>query len=76
MLRLIVDPINGESMSEMTIFRQRMFQTVDASGFVDLFHAINVRFTSVISVYAHLSPFQFLQEGTASPKSRARLESM
>jgi len=51
-------------MSEMTIFRQRTFQTVDASGFVDLFHAINVRFTSVISGYAHLSPFQFLQEGT------------
>ena len=48
----------------MTIFRQRTFQTVDASGFVDLFHAINIRFTSVISVYAHLSPFQFLQEGT------------
>jgi hypothetical protein len=51
-------------MSEMTIFRQRTFQTVDASGFVDLFHAINVRFTSVISVYAHLFPFQFLPEGT------------
>jgi hypothetical protein len=33
------------------------FRTVDASGFVDLSHAINVRFTSVISVYAHLSPF-------------------
>jgi hypothetical protein len=47
-------------MSEMTIFRQRTFQTVDASGFVDLFHAINVRFTPVISAYAHLSPFQFL----------------
>jgi hypothetical protein len=43
-------------MSEMTIFRQRTFQTVDASSFVDLFHAINVRFTSVISVYAHFFP--------------------
>jgi len=44
-------------MGEMAIFRQHPFQTVDASGFVDLPHAINVRFTSVISVYVHLSPF-------------------
>jgi hypothetical protein len=29
----------------------------NASSFVDLSHAINVRFTSVISVYVHLSPF-------------------
>ena len=29
----------------------------DARGFVDLSHAINVRFTSVIGVYAHLSRF-------------------
>ena len=32
-------------------------RTVDASGFVDLSHAINVRFTSVNSVYVYLSPF-------------------
>ena len=32
-------------------------QTVDASGFVDLFHGINVRFTPVISVYVHLFSF-------------------
>ncbi len=31
--------------------------TVDASGFVDLSHAINVRFTPVISMYVHLSLF-------------------
>jgi hypothetical protein len=42
--------MNGGSMGEMAIFRQHPFQTVDASGFVDLSHAINVRFTSVISV--------------------------
>jgi len=33
------------------------FRTFDASGFVDLTHAINVRFTPVISVYVHLSLF-------------------
>jgi hypothetical protein len=50
-------------MTEMAIFRQPPFQTIDASGFVDLSHAINVRFTSVTCTctFPH---FNFQQEGT------------
>jgi hypothetical protein len=44
-------------MSEMAMFRQHPFQDRRCIRFVDLSHAINVRFTSVISVYVHLSPF-------------------
>jgi len=47
----------GESLSEMAMLPRHAVQTVDASGFVDLFHAINVRFTPVINVYVNLFPF-------------------
>jgi len=51
-------------MSETATLRQHPFSSVDASGFVDRSHAINVKFTLVICVYAHFSPFSLQQEGT------------
>jgi hypothetical protein len=45
-------------------FVKQPFKSVDASGFVDRSHAINVKFTSVICVCAHFSPFGLQQEGT------------